>query len=143
MNKIIWAYFLTLSGVVLFAGGLFFIKTIDDPYGMLRALPYVCVGVGCVIFGHGIGEIILRSAMKNNPAAAKQLEIDTNDERHLTIANRAKAKAYDMTVFVFAALILSLSLMGLDLSAILLLIFAYLFILVYNSYYRLKYYKEM
>ena len=143
MKKTNSIYFLTLFGVVLLAGGLYFIKTIEDPQGLLRALPYICVGLGCSIFGHGMGEIIVRSAMKNNPDAAKQLEIDKKDERNLAIANRAKAKAYDMMVFVFGALILAFALMAIDLIMLLLLVFAYMFFLGYNSYYRLKYYKEM
>lgn len=143
MNKTIISYLITISGIFLLAVGVYFIKTIEDPQGMLRALPYICVGLGCVIFGHGIGEIIVRSAMKNNPATAKQLEIDQKDERNLAIANRAKAKAYDMMVFIFGALFISLSLMGVDLIVLLLLVFAYMFILVSNSYYRFKYYKEM
>ena len=81
--------------------------------------------------------------MKNNPAAAKQLEIDKKDERNLAIANRAKAKAYDMMIFVFGALITALALMNVDLTVVVFLVCAYLFILVYNSYYRFKYYKEM
>ncbi|MFK7697603.1 hypothetical protein ACI5FR_32875, partial [Paenibacillus sp. HJGM_3] len=59
------------------------------------------------------------------------------------IANRGKAKAYDMMVFVFGALILALALMGVDLTVVLLLVFAYLFTIGYGTYYRFKYYKEM
>lgn len=143
MKKTISFYFLTVVGVGLLAVGLYFIKTIEDPQGMLRALPYICVGLGCGIFGHGMGEIIVRRAMKNNPAAAKQLEIDKKDERNLAIANRAKAKAYDMMVFVLGALITAIALMAIDLIVVLLLVFAYLFILGYCTYYRFKYYKEM
>lgn len=143
MKKTISSYFLTIVGVGLLAGGLYFIKTIEDPQGMLRALPYICVGLGCGIFGHGMGEIISRRAMKHNPAAAKQLEIDKKDERNLAIANRAKAKTYDMMVFVFGALMLAFALMGIDLTAVLLLVFTYLFILGYGAYYRFRYEKEM
>ncbi len=143
MKKTISSYFLTIVGVGLLVGGLYFIKTIEDPQGMLRALPYICVGLGCGIFGHGMGEIIVQSAMKKDPAAAKQLEIDKKDERNLAIANRAKAKAYDMMVFVLGALITAIALMAIDLIVVLLLVFAYLFILGYCSYYRVKYYKEM
>lgn len=143
MKKTISYFFLIVIGVGLLAGGLYFVKTIENPQGILRALPYICVGLGCVIFGHGMGETVVRLAMMNNPAAAKQLEIDKKDERNLTIANRAKAKAYDMMVFVSGALIISIALMGIDLIVLLLLIFAYLFILGYNTYYRFKYYKEM
>lgn len=81
--------------------------------------------------------------MKNHPDAAKQLEIDKKDERNLVIANRAKAKAYEMMVFVLGALILVFALMGIDLIAVLLLVFVYAIILGYNIYYRVKYYKEM
>lgn len=143
MKKTSAAFFLTAVGIGLLAGGLFLIKTNEDPQGMLLALPYIFVGFGCVIFGHGMGEIIVRSAMKNNPAAAKQLEIDKNDERNLAIANRAKAKAYDIMVFLFLALIIATALMGIDLIVLLLFVFGYFCILVYNSYYRYKYYKEM
>jgi hypothetical protein len=143
MKKTISFYFLTVVGVGLLATGLYFIKTIEDPQGLLRVLPFICFGLGCAIFGHGIGEIIVRHAMNNSPAAAKQLEIDKKDERNLTIANRAKAKTYDMMSFMFGALILSIALMGIEILVVILLVFIHLFILVYNSYYRYKYNKEM
>ena len=143
MKKIFSAFFLTVVGLGLLASGVYFIKAIEDPQGMLQVLPYIGIGFGCVIFGHGMGELILRSAMKNNPAAAKQLEIDKNDERNLAIANRAKAKAFDLMVFLYGALMFAIALMGIDLIVLLLFVFAYVFIIVYNTYYRYKYYKEM
>lgn len=143
MNKTVSSYLITVAGVALLAVGLYFIKTIEDPQGLLRALPYICVGLGSGIFGHGIGEIIAGYAMKHNPAAAKQLEIEKKDERNLAIANRAKAKAYDMMVFVFGALNIALALMDIDLTMLLLLVCTYLFIVGYGTYYRFKYYKEM
>jgi len=45
-EKNISAYFLTVVGVALLVGSLYFIKTIEDLQGMLRALPYICVGLG-------------------------------------------------------------------------------------------------
>ncbi|WP_088043279.1 hypothetical protein [Bacillus sp. EAC] len=143
MKKTNSIYYLTVVALVLLAGGLYFIKTNEDPQGLLRLLPYICFGLGCSIFGHGMGEILVRFAMKNNPIAAKKLEIDKKDERNFAIANQAKAKAYDMMVIVFGALILAFALMDIDLIVLLPLVFAYMFFLGYNSYYRLKYYKEM
>jgi len=143
MNKTISSYLITVAGVAILVVGVYFIKTIEDPQGLLRALPYICVGLGSGMFGHGVGEIMTRYAMKHNPAAAKQLEIEKKDERNLAIANRAKAKAYDMMVFVFGALITALALMGIDLTMVLLLVCAYLFIIGYGAYYRFKYSKEM
>lgn len=143
MNKTVSSYLITIVGVAMLAVGLYFIKTIEDPQGLLRALPYICVGLGSGIFGHGMGEVMVLFAKKHNPAAAKQLEIEKNDERNLAIANRAKAKAYDMMVFVFGALNIALALMDIDLTMLLLLVCAYLFIVGYGTYYRFKYYKEM
>ncbi|MBB3108791.1 hypothetical protein FHS18_000819 [Paenibacillus phyllosphaerae] len=143
MNKMISTYFITAVGVILLVGGLYFLKTVEDPQGMLRVLPAICFGLGCGIFGHGMGEIIVRSAKKRNPSAAKQLEIDLKDERNVAIANRAKAKAYDMTVFLYGAFLIGISLMKVDLTLLLLLVCFYLFIIGYNTYYRYKYFKEM
>ncbi|MFD0674394.1 hypothetical protein [Cohnella sp. GCM10027633] len=143
MNKSIASLLITVAGVALLAIGVYFIKTVEDPEGVLRALPYLCVGIGAGIFGHGMGQLMTRFATKHNPAAAKQLEIEQHDERNVAIANRAKAKAYDMMIFVFGALITALALMGIDLTMLLLLVAAYMFILGYGTYYRLKYYKEM
>ncbi|PGL70957.1 hypothetical protein [Bacillus sp. AFS055030] len=136
-------YYLAVVALVLLISGIYFIKTIGNPQGLLRVLPYICVGLGCSIFGHSMGEILNRLVMKKNPVAAKQLEIDKKDERNLAIANQAKAKAYDMMVILFGALIFAFSLMGVDIIMLLLLVIAYMFFLGYNSYYRLKYFKEM
>ncbi|TKC19063.1 hypothetical protein [Robertmurraya kyonggiensis] len=143
MKKIFSAYILTIVGVGLLTGGLYFIIAIENPQGLLGALPYICVGLGCAVFGHGLGEIILQNAMKRAPDAAKQLEIDMKDERNLAIANQAKAKAYDMMVFVFGALMFSFALMGIDLLVLLLFVFTYLLVIVYSTYYRFKFNKEM
>ena len=143
MKQNIWNYILTVVGLVLLGTGLYLAKTIIEPQGIMRALPYVCIGVGCGIFGQGMGEIIGSRAIKNNPDIQKHMEIEKNDERNITIANRAKAKAYDMMIFVFGALMLAYALMGIDMVEVLLLVFAYLFVIGYGIYYRIKFDKEM
>ncbi|MEK3899180.1 MULTISPECIES: DUF6442 family protein [unclassified Paenibacillus] len=143
MKKSVTAYLLVITGVVLLAGSLYLIRTVHEPEGVLRTLPYVCIGLASGMFGSGVGEIMSRQALKSNPAAAKQVEINKNDERNVTIANRAKAKAYDMMVFVFGALMLALALMETDLTVVLLLVFGYLFTIGYGVYYRFKYDREM
>lgn len=136
-------YILTSAGLILLAAGLYLVKTLADPQGIMRALPYVCVGIGCGIFGHGMGNTISRRAIKNHPDIQKQMEIDKNDERNIAIANHAKAKAYDMMTFVFGSLMLAFALMGVDMVVVLLLVFAYLFVEFYGIYYRIKFDKEM
>jgi hypothetical protein len=143
MKKRRMDYVTTIIGIILLGTGLFLVKTLTDPQGVMLALPYVCIGIGCGVFGQGMGNIISHRIMKNSPDIQKQLDIDKNDERNVTIANRAKAKAYDMMTFVFGALMLSFALMGVDMVAVLLLAFAYLFVQGYGIYYQYKYNKEM
>ena len=143
MKKVGLSYFITTLGVVLLAGGLIILKTVGELQGIMQALPYVMIGLGCGIFGHGMGDIIGRASMKNHPELAQQDEINKTDERNVTIANRAKAKAYDAMLFIFGALMVALALMNVDLIVVLLLVFAYLFVAGIGIYYRCKYDKEM
>lgn len=132
-----------LGGILLLALGLILLKTGAMAEGALRALPYICIGLGCGIFGQGMGNIIGSRALKNDPDRMKQIEVEQKDERNVAIANRAKAKAYDMMIFVFGALLVTFALMNVDLFVILLLAFTYLFIVFYSVYFRAKYEKEM
>lgn len=143
MKNSVKDYCIAIIGLVLFVAGLIFVKTFLEPQGVMRALPYVCIGIGCGIFGQGMGNIISRKALKNNPVIHKQIEIENKDERNIAIANRAKAKSYDMMVFVFGALMVSFALMGVEMITLLLLVFAYLFVIFYGVYYRFQYDKEM
>lgn len=135
--------YFALGGVLLLALGLVLLKTEIMSEGVLSALPYICVGLGCGIFGQGMGNIIGARALKNDPERQKQLEIEQNDERNMAIANRAKAKAFDLMIFVFGALLVTFALMNVDLVVILLLAFTYLFVVFYSVYFRSRYEKEM
>lgn len=132
-----------LAGLLLAGLGFVLLWSFPEAQGALLALPYVCIGLGCGVFGHGMGNLISRRALKNSPDVQKQIEIEKNDERNIAIASRAKAKAYDIMVFVFGALMVSFALMGVDLAAILLLVFAYLFVVGCGIYYRIKFDREM
>ncbi len=138
MKKEAKYYYLSVFGFILLGLGLYLSKTIIEAEGIMRALPYVCIGLGCGILGHGVGEIISYKALKNSPDIRKQINIEKLDERNVLITSRAKAKAYDMMVFIFGALMLTFALMEVDMIAILLLVFAYLFIIAYGLYYRYK-----
>lgn len=136
-------YAIVIVGVTLFVVGIYMIKTIANPQGVMLAIPYVAIGVGCGAFGHGLGNLLQRWALKDHPEVSKQIDIEKNDERNIAVGNRAKAKAHDMMIFVFGALMLSYALMGVDILPILLLVASYLFVLFYGIYYRVKYDKEM
>lgn len=130
-------------GLALLGAGLYLVKTVFAPTGIMLALPYVLIGLGCGLFGQGVSGFVNRAVLKKNPEIAKQQEIEQKDERNQEIANRAKAKAYDAMVFVFGALMVAFALMGMDLLPVLLLVGAYLYVVGVGLYYRFKLEKEL
>lgn len=143
MKSKIAKYTTIIFGFFLLAIGLYLIKTGRDSQGVMRALPYICIGFGCNLFGDGMRNMISERTIRNDPDLRKKLDIAKNDERNIAIANKAKGKAFDMMSFVFGALLISFALMRVDMIAVLLLLFAYLFVHGFESYYRVKFDKEM
>lgn len=143
MKKKNFDYLTVISGILLLACGFALLKLIAEPQGIMLSLPYICIGLGCGSFGHGLGNIVSNNATRKNPDVQKQLEIEKNDERNITIANKAKARAYDIMIYVFGALMLSFALMSVDLTVILLLVFTYLFVIGASIYYLNKFSNEM
>ncbi|URZ14534.1 hypothetical protein [Clostridium felsineum] len=136
-------YITTIIGLLLIIIGLYFTKSQVGLEGIVKALLYICIGVGCGVFGQGMGKIVSEKAVENHPDIKKQIEIDTKDERNTAIMNKAKAKAYDMMIFIFGAVMFALALMGTDLMIVMILAIAYIFVVLYGAFCRCKYDKEM
>ncbi|HWQ76302.1 MAG TPA: hypothetical protein VN441_13400 [Syntrophomonas sp.] len=134
---------LSAIGFILFAAGLVLIKFSQNAEGILRTLPYIFVGIGAGIFGHNFGELMKNLAVRKDPEAAKQIEIEAKDERNIAIGNKAKAKAYDLMLMVFGALMLAFALMQVEIYVILTFVTAYLLVVSVFVYYLWKYQKEM
>ena len=132
---------ISLFGVLLILAGFYLIKAIDDPQNVMRSLPYLCIGIGCGLFGNGVGEFISKKSMENDPQLAKQIEIDTKDERNVMIGNMAKAKGFDMMLYVYSALLLTFALMGISFNVLIPLVVDYLFVIGYSIYHRGKFEK--
>lgn len=137
------SFIIIVIGITLIVCGIVLIKTIEDPNELMLTLPYICVGVGCGVFGHGMGNIISLKTAQNNPEFQKQMDILRKDERNVMISNRAKAKGYDLMTYAFGALLLVFTLMGVDLIPLLLLVLTYLSVQLYALYHRIKFDKEM
>lgn len=132
-----------IVGLALLGAGLYLVKTVFAPTGVMLALPYVFIGLGCGMFGQGVSGFVNRAVLKKNPEIAKQQEIEQKDERNQEIANRAKAKAYDAMIFVFGALMVAFALMGMDFIPVIMLVAAYLYVVGVSIYYRCKLEKEL
>ena len=131
-----------IVGILMTVGGVVLIRTVGEPEGILRALPYICIGLGCGIFGHGLGDLLARKAYRKYPELERQLEIERLDERNVMIGDRAKARAYDLMIYVYAALMLAFALMGESLWVVIPLVIAYLFVQGYAIYQRVRLEKE-
>lgn len=134
---------LSLLGLVLIGTGIYLIRTVSDPQGVMRALPFLLVGFGCGIFGHGLGDLLAKKAAQSDPETARQIEIAQTDERNVMIGSMAKAKGYDMMTYVFGALMVAFALMGAAFTIIIPMVIAYLFVHGYAIYFRVKLEKEM
>lgn len=138
-KEIVWI----VVGVVLWGIAVLLLRQNPGNSGFWRALPYVCLGVGAGLLGQRIGRMVQRKALQSDPELARQQEIEAGDERNIQLAQRAKAKAFDLMVFVFSALLLVFALMGVEMTALLLLVAAYLLVQGYAVYCRVKLEKEM
>ena len=74
-------------GMVLLVSGLYVEKTVENPRNLMLVLPYICIGLGCGIFGKGMGQFITNRAIKGHPDIQKQMDIEKKDERNIAIAN--------------------------------------------------------
>ena len=86
-------------GVLLFAGGLILTALSKGA----KVLPYLGIGLGCGLFGHGMGEVLARRARRADPARFRQMDIEKKDERNIVISAGAKARAFDLMTFVCSA----------------------------------------
>ena len=143
MKKINSSYIPTILGLLVLTMGLCMIKIIDVSESIMNTMSYIFIGLGCTIFGHGIGKICTIRAEKAAPQMAKRNLINKNDERNVAVSNKAKAKAYDIMVYIFAALQIAFGVMGVDLSAIIMLNVAYFSVIGFEIYYFRKLNKEM
>ena len=67
MKKKSFNYLIAVVGLLLLATGLTLLKVIVNPQGILLVVPYICIGLGCGAFGHGVGDIVNNRVVKNNP----------------------------------------------------------------------------
>ncbi len=130
-------------GAILFGTGVVLAILFTEPQGIMKALPFICIGVGLGVLGGGIGGAVGSRLLLKNPSLAKQKEIETKDERNITIANKAKAKAFSYTLILFSALVIFLALVQVEAYIIFVVVGAYLSVILVFICFLTKYHKEM
>lgn len=124
--------------LLLLVCGVYWIKNVPEIADIWKTVPYLMLGIGCGGLGYGVGNIVNKMVLKGNAALAKQIEIDTRDERNIMIGNMAKAKGYDRMIYIFSALMLVYAFMGVSYTIIIPFVAAYLFVICSAVYYRFK-----
>lgn len=142
-KNVVKACFLAFLGIGLVVVGFLFHNKNVSTDKMIAIIPYIFIGVGCGIFGHFMGNLIKYFSIKNHEELERQIQIDKNDERNILIAEKSKAKAYDLMIYLFASLLIIFSLMGVDKLAIIMIVAIYLSIQIYALYWRYKFESKM
>ena len=132
---------LALLGAGLVIIGFLIFKNINT--NNIGIFPCIMIALGCGIFGHYTEKMIKYFSLKNREDLRRQIKIDENDERNILIAEKSKAKAYDLMIYLFAAVLLIFSLMRVDKLQIIIIVALYLSIQLYGVYWRNKLEREM
>lgn len=142
-KNVIEEWLLTFVGIGLVVVGFLLHKYSLSTDKMMVIIPYIFIGVGSGIFGHFMDNLIKYFSTKNHKELERQIQIDKNDERNILIAEKSKAKAYDLMIYLFASLLIIFSLMGVDKLAIIMIVAIYLSIQIYALYWRSKFESKM
>ena len=77
-------------GILLAAAGLFLLKA--EPQNREMSLPYICIGVGCGVFGYGAGELLAQCALRKDPQLLRQIEVEKTMRETLPFRRVQKEK---------------------------------------------------
>ena len=94
-------WMLFLAGLLLLAGAWLLLKLLPGldttPW---RAVPFLCLGVGCGLFAAVQGSCWPFEAMKKHPELQKQNEIAERDERNVAIREKAAYSSWYWTLYL-------------------------------------------
>lgn len=142
-NYVLKNILLSFLGVVLVALGLYIYQKTVGMDKTVVVIPYIFIAIGCGILGHFTGNLIQYYSTKNNEELKRQIQIEKNDERNILIAEKSKAKAYDLMIYLFAAMLIIFSLMGADKLQLVVLVAIYLSLQIYALYWKSKFESRM
>ena len=108
----------------------------DD--SILSSLPYILIGIGSGVFGKSLDHVI-KVLINRKTDTANQILIEENDERNVMLADKAKAKAFDLMLLMYGGLMLAFGIMKEDIRLIVAMVAVYIVIcgavIAYRAYY--------
>ncbi|TAH73805.1 MAG: hypothetical protein EWM47_02410 [Anaerolineaceae bacterium] len=109
----------------------------------LKVFSGLSIGIGAGLLGMSIVHLIMKRYEEKNPELARQINIDTIDERNIIIQNRAKAKAGDITMWLIILIAIITIIIRAPLWFTLLVIAIFLLYNIFIVYFMNKYQKEI
>lgn len=137
-NKALLYYLLAFLGVVLFLTGGFLLKGVEE-----KNISALCIGIGAGLFGMSVGSLVSIRVDKKHPDIQRRKSIEVNDERNITIRDKAGAKTNQIMNYVLCILTLTFTLMNVSMYITLLMVTAILIRAVLVVAYTNKYNKEL
>ena len=128
--------FILLGAIVLVVG---FSLTGDN----LKSVSGLCIGVGAGLIGMNVANFVMNHYYRKHPDIKKQSEIETRDERTMTITHKAKAKSFDIMIKILIIIPFIMIIFDLPLWMILSTIALYVFGFCMQIYLTIRYNKEM
>lgn len=132
--------FVFYLGILVFAVGILLYFIFPEADGAMEELPFVLTGFGAGIIGVGVAGMLMQKKNSKDPKKAKQYEINENDERNISIREKACSATWYITLFVLAAVALTLFVMDYTVPFVMVLaafflhiISMFVFIVVYNK----------
>jgi len=138
-QKFFWFCIYCLVGAAMIISGIL-LAVLNTTF---VALPFVLIGIGAGSFTGGLSSVVSTYMMKKDPNMAKQVDIISNDERNITIENKARAKTDVFMSMLLYGLVIFLALMQVQPLVVLVFtaaIFVRMFVLLY---FLSKYHREM
>lgn len=133
---------LTIAGFgLLLLGVTFAIHSLEA--GVVTVWPFASIGIGSGLAGAAIGQTLKRRKLATNEEFQEQMQVLQTDERNVVIMNRAKAKAFNISIYLYAALMLAFLLLQIHYIAVLLLTGVYLATIVCYIVFFQRYSKTM
>ena len=137
------AFILLTIGVILVIVSTITLFFLSDERLTYTVVSYVVFGIGFGLVGDALGRLNSMRLEKKDPERMKVIRVEKNDERNIAIDEKAKAKAFSFMTYLYAVVLVALAIMRVELRALLIMVAAYLLVVIFSLFAKLKLYKEM
>jgi len=134
---------LVVIGVILALASILVFLFVKNTRFNYTVISYAIFGGGFGLLGDGLGRLNSARIAKKNPEKMKLINIEKNDERNVSINEKAAAKTFWFMFYIFAVVLIVLVIMRIDVKALYIVLAAYEISIIFFLLIKLKLYREM